>query len=45
MDIRKATYAEATEGIRVMRRSISELCTADHGGDKEAIAAWKANKR
>jgi GNAT superfamily N-acetyltransferase len=44
MEIRKATHADAIEGTHVLRRSISELCTADHGGDKEAIAAWSANK-
>ncbi|WDR04040.1 GNAT family N-acetyltransferase [Devosia algicola] len=44
MEIRKAIHADAVAGTRVLRRSISELCTADHGGDKEAIAAWCANK-
>jgi GNAT superfamily N-acetyltransferase len=44
MEIRKATHADAIEGTHVLRRSTSELCTADHGGDKEAIAAWSANK-
>lgn len=44
MEIRRATHADAVEGTYVLRRSISELCMADHGGDKEAIAAWSANK-
>jgi GNAT superfamily N-acetyltransferase len=44
MEIRKATHADAQEGIQVLLRSIIELCTADHDGDEEAIAAWIANK-
>lgn len=28
----------------MLRRSIAELCQADHNGDKAAIAAWSANK-
>jgi hypothetical protein len=28
----------------VARRSISELCGADHGGDGEILARWLANK-
>lgn len=30
--------------VRVLRRSISELCLADHGGDRRKIAGWLANK-
>jgi GNAT superfamily N-acetyltransferase len=44
MEIRRATHTDAVEGIQVLRRSIQELCTADHGGDEEKIAAWNANK-
>ena len=28
-----------------MRRSIAELCTADHGGDPKILASWLANKQ
>ncbi|WP_173087911.1 GNAT family N-acetyltransferase [Devosia sp. 1635] len=44
MEIRKATHADAENGSAVLRRSITELCEADHGGDQAAIAAWCANK-
>jgi GNAT superfamily N-acetyltransferase len=42
--IRRATAADAEQGATVLRRSIVELCHADHGGDPAAIAAWTANK-
>jgi GNAT superfamily N-acetyltransferase len=44
MEIRRATSADALEGTLVLRRSIVELCAADHGGDKELLASWLANK-
>ena len=44
MRIRPATAADAEAGSAVLRRSIVELCHADHGGSERAIAAWTANK-
>ena len=44
MDIRPATYADAEAGSLVLRRSIEDLCHADHGGDPAAIAGWISNK-
>jgi GNAT superfamily N-acetyltransferase len=44
MRIRIATASDAEEGSYVLRRSIVELCGADHNGDYEAISAWIANK-
>ncbi|MGB5864686.1 MAG: GNAT family N-acetyltransferase [Sulfitobacter sp.] len=42
--IRKATDADAEAAIDTLRRSISELCVADHDGDPEEIEAWLSNK-
>jgi GNAT superfamily N-acetyltransferase len=44
MQVRSATRSDAIEGSAVLRRSITELCRADHGDDPQAIAAWIANK-
>ena len=44
MEIRKATHSDAEEGSLVLRRSIEELCHADHGGDPAIIAGWISNK-
>ncbi|BCM87982.1 GNAT family N-acetyltransferase [Methylobacterium indicum] len=44
MKVRLATPTDAEAGSRVLRRSIAELCHADHGGDQAFIAAWTANK-
>lgn len=44
MIIRAATQFDADEGSILLRRSITELCHADHNGDPKAIAAWIANK-
>jgi GNAT superfamily N-acetyltransferase len=44
MDIRKAQPDDADEACVVMRRSIVELCQADHRNDAATIAAWTANK-
>jgi GNAT superfamily N-acetyltransferase len=44
MDVRKATPDDASEACAVVRRSIVELCGADHQEDAETIAAWLANK-
>ncbi len=42
--IRKGTPQDAAPAIRVLRRSIQELCVADHRGDADEIAQWLANK-
>lgn len=42
--IRRALPSDATAACEVVRRSIAELCHADHRGDPEALAAWLANK-
>ena len=44
MQIRLATHSDADEGSLVLRRSIEELCHADHGGDPAIVAAWTGNK-
>ena len=44
MQIRQAGPADAEEACTVVRRSIVELCEADHQGDAATLAAWLANK-
>jgi GNAT superfamily N-acetyltransferase len=44
MRVRKATAEDAEDACAVLRRSIEDLCVADHGGDPSAIQAWLANK-
>jgi GNAT superfamily N-acetyltransferase len=44
MEIRDATAEDATLACEVLRRSISELCVADHGNDPSILANWLANK-
>lgn len=44
MRIRAATALDAEEGALLLRRSITDLCEMDHGGDPSAIEAWTANK-
>jgi len=41
---RPAYPAEAAEACRVIRRSVKELCSIDHGGDPGILDAWLANK-
>jgi GNAT superfamily N-acetyltransferase len=45
MDVRDARFEDADEACLVMRRSIVELCVADHRGDPALRAAWLDNKR
>jgi GNAT superfamily N-acetyltransferase len=45
MLIRAACDADAEAAARLLRRSIRELCTADHHGDPAAVRSWLANKR
>ena len=42
--IRTAVVADGVAIADVWTRSISELCTLDHGGDPALIAAWCADK-
>lgn len=42
--IRRAIEADAEGAIETLRRSISELCVADHHGDAQEIEAWLSNK-
>ncbi len=44
MDIRDAVAEDAGEACRVLRRSIVELCHADHESDIETLARWLHNK-
>lgn len=44
MEVRDARPDDAIAACEVMRRSISELCTADHHGDLAVLASWLANK-
>jgi GNAT superfamily N-acetyltransferase len=44
MEIRRPRPEEADEACRVIRRSIAELCHADHHGDAPTLALWLANK-
>jgi GNAT superfamily N-acetyltransferase len=44
MQVREACMEDADEACRVVRRSITELCHADHKGDAPTLALWLANK-
>ncbi len=44
MKIRKAHAEDADEACRIIRRSITELCHADHQGDAHTLTLWLANK-
>jgi N-acetylglutamate synthase-like GNAT family acetyltransferase len=44
MLIRRARPDEAAEICDVLRRSIAELCGADHHGDPAILRRWLANK-
>ena len=44
MEIRDATSEDAEAACRVLRRSITELCTADHRGDVAVLDLWLRNK-
>jgi len=41
---RRAVDADAAKACDLVRRSITELCIADHQGDKATVAEWLANK-
>lgn len=44
MEIRPARPADAVEVCNVLRRSITELCHADHHNDPAILERWLANK-
>jgi len=44
MEIRDAVPADAVAACEVLRRSISELCVADHHDDPLILARWLSNK-
>jgi GNAT superfamily N-acetyltransferase len=44
MQIRDAVVADAEAACQVLRRSIAELCLADHRHDPIILARWLANK-
>ena len=44
IQIRKARVEDAAKACDVLRRSISELCAADHNNDPALLAGWLANK-
>ncbi len=44
MEIRDAVPADADAACEVLRRSITELCVADHHNDPAILARWFANK-
>src|SRR5258708_26770356 len=44
MKIRDAVPEDATVACEVMRRSIAELCVADHRNDPAILERWLANK-
>lgn len=44
MEIRDATIEDAEAACVVMRRSIAELCAADHKNDSAILERWLGNK-
>lgn len=44
VSIRQAEQHDADAAMGVVRRSIVELCIADHHGDEGTLARWLANK-
>jgi GNAT superfamily N-acetyltransferase len=44
MKIRDAVPEDASAACEVMRRSIAELCVADHGNDPAVLERWLRNK-
>lgn len=41
---RPAIPGEAAEACQVVRQSIEDLCSTDHGGDPAILARWLSNK-
>lgn len=44
MEVRMAVEDDAEKACEVLRRSIEQLCIADHRNDAPALQAWLANK-
>src|SRR5271169_3969144 len=44
MKIRRAKTDDAPEACAVIRKSITELCHLDHGGDEAYLSKWLSNK-
>jgi GNAT superfamily N-acetyltransferase len=44
MEIRDAVADDAPAACQVLRRSITELCVADHANDPKILARWLSNK-
>ena len=44
MQIRNAVAGDAEAACQVMRRSITELCSADHRDDPDILRRWLGNK-
>jgi GNAT superfamily N-acetyltransferase len=44
MEFREARNEDAAAACEVVRRSITELCYADHRGDRLTLDLWLANK-
>jgi GNAT superfamily N-acetyltransferase len=44
MEIRRAVVQDASAACQMLRRSITELCVADHRNDPEILGQWLANK-
>lgn len=44
LTVRDATSDDALAACEVMRRSIAELCAADHGNDPAILSRWLGNK-
>jgi GNAT superfamily N-acetyltransferase len=44
LQIRRATKADGRAAVNTLRRSITELCTADHQDDPRKLASWLSNK-
>lgn len=42
--VRSASEADAAAACDAVRRSIRELCVADHGNDEQILATWLRNK-
>src|SRR5262245_40297597 len=42
--VRRAIPSDANAACNVVRRSIGELCVADHQNDAATLAAWLENK-
>jgi GNAT superfamily N-acetyltransferase len=42
--VRQANARDVEAAVEVVRRSITELCSADHKGDADTLAWWLSNK-